>query len=207
MSAPELADEPDAKSPDDESELADEPDAVDGDSGEDEAANPEPESDPNVAEVELTDDDLGDGPSSDLFTGTDDAKGDSSDDGESDDSSDDGDDAAELDALGERGESMEQAINEGAARLGVIGIDGEDEKDDLETEFTEIFEAFRLGYFGSRFAEEYIFVSDDEEVDPAWGLLGAALTCAAVVVWLRPDGDEIADRAKEAVENIAGGSL
>ncbi|AGC65541.1 hypothetical protein K745_gp16 [Haloarcula hispanica virus PH1] len=173
------------------------------------AETPEPDDDPDVAEVDLTDDDLG-GSASDLFTGTDDATTDSDDSALSTDDDGDSDDEEEdtdaLDALGARGESMEEAINDGAARLAVVGLDDEDDKDGLQEEFTEVFEAFRLGYFGSRFFEEYVF-TDDDEVDPMWGLFGAALTCTAFIVWMRPDGDEMVQQAREAVEGLIGGSL
>ena len=165
-----------------------------------------------VAEVELTDDDL-EGEASDLFTGTEDGATDSGDTdaAESDESGDESEDDSEpgdaLGDLGDRGESLESTVNEGAARLAVVGLEDDEEKDALEDEFTEVFEAFRLGYFGTRFMEEYVFTSDDGEVEPTWGLLGASLCCLAVVVHMRPDGDEMVDRAKGAVENIAGGQL
>jgi len=44
-------------------------------------------------------------------------------------------------------------------------------------------------------------------VDPTWGLLGAMLTCGAFIVWMRPDGDEMVGKAKDAVEGIIGGDL
>ena len=215
MAAPEVATESGEGGP----ELADddEPDDVAGESldaaeemaeqasGESDA--PEPDGEPNVEEVELSDDDLT-GDASDLFTGTEDATSGSSDDegDDADDDESDGDTDA-LDALGQRGESMEEAINDGAARLAVVGLDDEDDKEGLQDEFTEVFEAFRLGYFGSRFMEEYVFTDDDEEVDPTWGLLGAMLTCGAFIVWMRPDGDEMVGKAKDAVEGIIGGDL
>lgn len=173
-----------------------------------EADAPEPEGEPNVAEAELSDDDLS-GDAGDLFTGTEEADvdGDDGDEESADESDESGEDSDALDGLGERGESMEEAINEGAGRLGVLGLDDGDEKDDLEAELTEVFGAFRLGYFGSRFMEEYIFTDDEDEVDPMWGLFGAALCCVGVVVWMRPDGEEMVETARDAVENIAGGSL
>jgi len=215
MAAPEVATESGDGGP----ELGDdeEPDDVAGESldaaeelaeqasGESDA--PEPEGEPNVEEVELSDDDLT-GDASDLFTGTEDATSGSSDDGGDGDDEEESDDETDaLDALGQRGESMEEAINDGAARLAVVGLDDEDDKDGLQDEFTEVFEAFRLGYFGSRFMEEYVFTDDDEEVDPTWGLLGAMITCGAFIVWMRPDGDEMVGMAKDAVEGIIGGDL
>lgn len=199
---PELGDESEAEDVSGESleeaeELAEEA------SGESEA--PEPEGEPDVEEVDLTEDDLG-GDAADLFTGTDDATSSSDDQDDEDSDDEDSDDGDALDALGQRGESMEEAINDGAARLAVVGLD-DDEKEDLQDEFTEVFEAFRLGYFGSRFMEEYVFTDEDEEVDPTWGLLGACLTCTAFIVWMRPDGDEMVESAREAVEGVVGGAL
>jgi len=201
---PELADDGEGGEPlDDAVELAEEA------SEESDDLDPEPGDDPKVDEVDLSDDDLG-GSASDLFTGSEDASTSSSDDSSA--STDDSDDEDELDddaldALGARGESMEEAINDGAARLAVVGLDDDDEKEGLQEEFTEVFEAFRLGYFGSRFFEEYVFTDDDDEVDPMWGLFGAALTCTAFIVWMRPDGDEMVAQAKDAVEGLIGGSL
>lgn len=216
MDAPEIAEETegdDQDGPDDHDDVAG--DALEAAEEETKEASgdttaPEPSDDPDVAEVDLTDDDLAEG-KDDLFTGTEEASSSDGDDSssESDDSddSDEQDDGDALDALDQRGEGMEEAINDGAARLAVVGLDDDGEKEDLEDEFVEVFESFRLGYFGSRFMEEYVFTADDDEVDPVWGLFGAALCCTAIVVWMRPDGDEMVDRAKEAVEGIAGGSL
>jgi hypothetical protein len=202
----DMAEEP--ATPDDDLEAAEDmAGGVEDVEAEPDQEAPEPEGEPDVEEVDLTEDDLT-GSADDLFTGTDDAQGGGSDDTQADDSedSDDSSDEDPLDALDARGESMEEAINDGAARLAVVGLD-DDEQSDLQEEFTEVFEAFRLGYFGSRFMEEYIFAADDEEVDPTWGLFGACLTCCAFVVWMRPDGDEMVGKAREAVENIAGGSI
>lgn len=95
-------------------------------------------------------------------------------------------------------------INAGFARAAVIGLpdeweeDGEPQsKDDLQTELQETFEAFRLGHYGQECAQKYLDI--EEDIHPAWGLLGASLICAAVVVYKRPDGDELIDDAKERV--------
>lgn len=160
---------------------------------------------PDVEEVELQEDDLGSpDPDSDLFTGSDDVSSTETSSSGSDDEEDDDEDTDPLDALGARGESMESAVNEGAARLAVVGLD-ETDREDLEDEFVDVFEAFRLGYFGSRAMEEYVFISDDEEVDPIWGLLGSMIICTAFVVWMRPDGEEKVSQARDAIENMAGG--
>jgi hypothetical protein len=154
------------------------------------------ETEPDVAEVELHEDDFDGGGG--LFDDVEDADNDP-------DTDDDGDGDDPLDALDDRGEALEGAINEGFARLGVAGLP-DDEQDDLEGEFTEIFEAFRLGYFGSRVVEEYVFVDDGQEVDPAWGFAGSAFCALAIILWMRPDGDEQMGRITDAVGNIAGGA-
>jgi hypothetical protein len=99
-------------------------------------------------------------------------------------------------------------INAGVARAAVIGLDdewttdsGEEQsKDDLESEFKETFEAFRLGHYAQECAEEYLLV--DEDIHPVWGLIGASLICAAVIVYKRPDGDQILDNAKTNLGDI-----
>jgi len=168
---------------------------------------PEAEENPNVEEVELTDDDFsGDG--GDLFDGVEDAQdADNSDDGGDDDSEDsEGSTDNPEDVLGGldgKSAQMESAINDGAARLAVVGLE-EDEQDDLEGEFTEVFEAFRLGYFGSQVFEEYM-APEGEDVAPEWGLLGAILCAGAFVIWMRPDGEEKVQAMKEAVEGLING--
>lgn len=94
-------------------------------------------------------------------------------------------------------------INRGVARAAVIGLDDEWEtddgetqsKDDLQTEFEETFEAFRLGHYAGICLEEYV-LQDAEDIHPVWGLLGAALICSAVIVYRRPDGDQLIDETK-----------
>jgi hypothetical protein len=93
-------------------------------------------------------------------------------------------------------------INSGVARAAVIGLDDEWEtdsgetkqKDDLESEFKETFEAFRLGHYAEECAKEYLQL--EEDIHPVWGLIGASLICSAVIVYKRPDGDELVDSAK-----------
>jgi len=218
MEAPAIAESPDgddAGGPEmrDEERQSEEPaadpDAAAADVG-DGGDGDVPGDEPDVVEADLTDDDLGDGASSDLFTGTEDSESSSeSSESSSDDAGDEpGDDAGDpFEGLGERGESLESVINEGASRLATAGIEDDEERDDLEGEFEHIFEGFQLGYFGARFANEYVFVDDDSEVNPAWGLLGSVLVCAAFVVWMRPDGDDLVERAKDAVSGIIGGDV
>ena len=203
MSTPEVVEETDDEpGPDVEDEDVEEPESEEESEPEAEPT-PEPKGEPDVEEVDLTDDDLDGG--GDLFTGTDDATGSSDGDVEESESDEDEEDGGDvLDGLDERGEAAENAINEGMARLAVVGLE-DDEREDLLDEFEEVFKAFRLGYFGSRFLEEYVFAPEDDEVDPTWGLVGAMLCCVAFTVWMRPDGDELVGDAKEAIGNIAGG--
>lgn len=168
--------------------------------------------DVNEAEVELTDDDLG----GDLFSGVEEAE--SGDESESSpdtsDGSGDGDesDLEEVaDGLDGNAAAMEDTFNEGAARLAVVGLTDDDFEDSdltkssLQEEFEETFQAFRLGYFGSRALEEYVLDPADEDVSPAWGLLGSVLMTGALVVWLRPDGDEAIGKAREKISGFTGG--
>lgn len=98
-------------------------------------------------------------------------------------------------------DGLSDDINRGLARAAVIGLDDEWEVDggetkqktDLQDEFEETFEAFRLGHYAEICAAEYLLVEDD--VHPAFGLLGASLICAAVIIWKRPDGDKVLDQA------------
>lgn len=143
---------------------------------------------PNVAEVELGDDDFGDG---DLFDDVEEAE-EPADAGEGDSSGD------PMDALDGATGGLADAMNEGAARLAVVGLE-DDEKADLQGEFEDVFSAFRLGHYAGACAEEYVLADAEDEVDPAWGLLGSVLVCSAVVVWMRPDGDEQIERMKDAI--------
>jgi len=100
---------------------------------------------------------------------------------------------------------LDDTIVNGAARLAVLGLPESFEaggrvqsKQSLRTEFEEVFAEFRLGYYGSRVAREYLFVDDD--VDPLWGFAASALACAAIVYWMRPDSDELLDSVGGASE-------
>lgn len=101
--------------------------------------------------------------------------------------------------------SFEDPINSGAARLAVIGMEDDEEKADLQTEFREVFEEFQLGHYGSETMHEYVLHGQDD-VDPIWGLCGSALLCTVIVVWMRPDGDELIRNAKENAATIGRGS-
>lgn len=173
MTTPEIATQPDV------SETPTVEDNQDGD------APSEPE---NVAEVELGEDDYG---GDNLFDDVEDAESDSS-------SSTSSESSDVMDGLDAATGGLSSAMNEGAARLAVVGLE-DDEKEELEQEFTEVFGAFRLGHYAGRCAEEYVLSDTDEEVDPAWGLLGSVLVCSAVVMWMRPDGDEQIEQLKQAL--------
>lgn len=125
----------------------------------------------------------------------------------------DGTDGAESDGSEEAAETRSSGIaadiNRGAARLSVIGLDDEwttedgdtRKKDDLRDEFEETFEAFRLGHYGATVVEEYLLVERDD-IHPVWGLVGAMLICAAVVVYRRPDGDQLVDTGKQKLGDV-----
>jgi hypothetical protein len=118
------------------------------------------------------------------------------DEGESE--SDDTPDPAETKTSG-----LAQDINNGVARLSVVGLEdewmapdgSEKSKSDLEDEFREVFETARLGHYGEKVIDEYLMV-DAEDIHPVWGLCGALLICAAVVVYRRPDGDQLIENTK-----------
>lgn len=177
--------------------------------------DPEPDADdePAIQEVDLTGDDFGG--SGGLFSGDEEAEsgptadpstseGDGPASSAGGDSGDDSDDSEPF-AFGDDSKAgqLESAINNGAARLAVVGLD-DDEAADLEAEFSEVFEAFRLGYFGAECVEEYVLV-EDEDVSPAWGLLGTAICCMAFALYMRPDGDEKLADMREAIGSLSNG--
>lgn len=107
-------------------------------------------------------------------------------------------------AVGEPGEhSFEQPINEGTARLSVVGIEDETKKTDLQDEFEEVFEAFQLGHYGNRVMHDYL-LHGAEDVNPIWGLAGSAMMCTVLVVYMRPDGDEVVSGVKERINEFGG---
>ncbi|WIV67541.1 acyl-CoA dehydrogenase [Natrialbaceae archaeon AArc-T1-2] len=184
--------------PDDEQTAAALEDAVDDDQGES-----EPDSDDvEIEEVELTDDDLADG---DLFAGVDDVEDDEDDETGEESTSDQSNPADEFTFSGDNPTSkLQTSIEDGAAKLATVGLDDETQEA-LEDDLQDVFSAFRLGYYGAEFANEYILVDGDDDVDPAWALLGSSLACAAVAVAMRPDSDEQIARLKEAA-NLGGAS-
>lgn len=108
------------------------------------------------------------------------------------------------DAAPDDDHSFEEPIVEGAARLSVVGLDDGDEKDELQDEFEEVFEAFQLGHYGDRVMKEYLLKGDDD-VNPVWGLAASSFFCTVMVVYLRPDGDEVVSTVRERLQDIAGG--
>jgi hypothetical protein len=185
----------------------------------DDPSDDDEEGDVEEVELELSEEDLG----GDLFDGVEnaqDADTDASNDvvggrgiQADDDGGEDVDEDEEepvADGLEGNAEQMEDAINDGAARLAVVGLQDDDLDDDmktgdLEAEFVETFEAFRLGYYGSRVVDEYLLAPEEDEVNPAWGLAGSAMMALAMAVWLRPDGAEKVRRARESIEGLADG--
>lgn len=177
-----------------------------------EATSEQADGDVDEVTVDLEEDDFG----GDLFDSVDDVDdaGDSAQSSASSSSDGDSDGDAPLDGVDElegANAEMEAALNEGAARMGVIGLTEEDfedsnlSKDELREEFEQTFEAFRFGHFGSQMVEEYILKPADGEVSPVWGFVGAAMMAGAMMIWMRPDGDEKVEAAREAIGNIAGG--
>lgn len=160
------------------------------------AANEDDE--PEIAEVELSDEDFAD---DDLFSGIEE----SSDEDEKSENDGDGGSRDTVFDPETPGESLQETINDGASRLAVVGLDDNDEKDDLQGEMRDVFEAFRLGTYGSLFAEEYLFV-DENEVDPAWALLGSAIACAGVALLMRPDSGEQVAKMQSAINGLGGSS-
>ncbi|APW99398.1 acyl-CoA dehydrogenase [Halobiforma lacisalsi AJ5] len=162
--------------------------------------------DVEIEEVELTDDDLADG---DLFAGVDDVDDEKTengnDDTEDESTSDNVDPDEQFTFSGDNPTAkLQTSIEDGAAKLATVGLDDE-QQDALEDDLRDVFSAFRLGYYGAEFANEYILVDGNDEVDPAWALLGSSLACAAVAVAMRPDSDEQIARLKDAA-NLGGAS-
>lgn len=194
MTVPQVAEPQDDG--DEMAESTDSPEVADG-GGEME----ETQEEPNISEVDLTEDDYAEDAASELFDGEESA-GDTDDGDEGDDGDDSQSGLADLD--GAAGQ-LEEAFNEGAAELATVQLPEDADRDDLRGEFVGVFQAFRLGHFASKAVDEYVLVSDGEEVDPLWGFFGAMLLCTAFVIWMRPDGGEKVEALKDAVSNIASG--
>lgn len=195
---------PDAETDDQAADaLLDASDDLEADADVDDTAGDTPDTeDVNVEEIELDDDDFGDG--GDLFSGVEGAEGDGDGgDDAADDEQDDPNAVADLSGSSNSGK-LQETINEGAARLAVVGLDEGDQKDALETEFVDVFASFRLGFYGSQFANEYLFAPEDGDVDPAWALLGTVLVCAAFSITMRPDTEDQLGRMRSVVGNLGG---
>lgn len=100
--------------------------------------------------------------------------------------------------IAERGGMLASNINNGFARAAVIGIENHQEKDRLYQEFQETFATFQLGYYGEQVVHEYLD-PDMEDIHPVAGLVGAMLLCTAVVIYKRPDSDELIQTARNTV--------
>jgi hypothetical protein len=153
-------------------------------------------------QIEPTGDELG----GDLFDSVDEADESGGDDADSE--SGDGEESMGPATVGDS--ALGDTINDGAARLAVVGLsegdfDGDGSPDALEDELREVFEAFRLGHFGSQAAEKHILSPGDSEIDPVWGLLGSLLLAGAITLMMRPDGSEKMGEFRETVENLTGG--
>lgn len=165
-----------------------------------ETPDEEDETDIEEATIEPTEEELGGG----LFDSVDEAD-------EQEDDEDDGEEtqtSSQSPAVDDT--ALDDVINDGAARLAIIGLTAEDFEgtqtpSDLENELREVFEAFRLGHFGSRAVEKHVLAPGDKEIDPVWGLFGAMLMAAAITLMMRPDGTEKVGDLREVAERITGG--
>lgn len=85
--------------------------------------------------------------------------------------------------------------NATVAKLGVFGLDENEQKDDLHDEFLELAETVQFGTFTEKTVHKHF--SEDLDIDPVWGMVGASLILASAVVLKRPDVDteEIKEKA------------
>lgn len=102
-------------------------------------------------------------------------------------------------------DELDQIIIEGFARAAVIKIEPKSEQSKLQDEFEEVFESFRLGYFGREVIYEYLVIDEQDNIDPIWGFFGSVLMCLVVVMWMRPDSDEITSKATESLSDLIDG--
>lgn len=98
--------------------------------------------------------------------------------------------------------SFADVINSGFARMAVIGLEDETKKTSLKGEFEEVFAEFQLGHYGNELMHEYVLHGEDD-IDPVWGFCGAMVMCLGLVVYMRPDGDEMIADAMDRV-NLGG---
>lgn len=179
-------------------------DATDGDYA-DEIEVETTEAEGEEVKEELAEPVFADAPGDDFFDGADDAPG-IHPEGIEDDTSSSGtqappgpDAAEEDDRVG-----FEDSINSGFARLAVVGLDEDDGKDELREEFREVMEEFKLGHYGDEVMQEYMLESEDD-IHPIWGFCGALVLCFGLVIYMRPDGDEIMESVTDTLGSF--GSL
>lgn len=85
-----------------------------------------------------------------------------------------------------------------AAKIAVRGLEDDDEKEEIQGELEEIFDLIGLGNSWVDFLEEYILQDMDEDVDPATRAFGTTVVALMLVIYYRPDGDEIANKSVES---------
>lgn len=191
-----------AEIPDDGADIPEPEAEVDDAPADTETADPF-EGDDDI-EVDLADTSVGEETSSDgPFSGDDDVTTPTSEEAGSSDVSA-SDIQQGMEALGDDSQ-LDEAINEGFARLAVVGLDDGEEKDSLEMEFAEVFEMFRLGHFGSEAVQEYVLTGPEEDVDPLWAFTVSLAMSTALVVYMRPDRTEIVESAKDSLSRFTGG--
>jgi hypothetical protein len=195
----------DGSSAPDPSEVSESDDPADA-----ETETADPFEDDDDIEVDLADTTVGDESTSDdsdaPFSGDDEVETPTSGEGQESSEMSASDIQQGMDALGEE-DHLDEAINEGFARLAVVGLDDGQQKDSLEMEFCEVFEMFRLGHFGSQAVSEYILTDPDEEVDPLWAFAVSLTLSTALVVYMRPDRDEIVASARDSVTRFTDGAM
>lgn len=97
---------------------------------------------------------------------------------------------------------IQSAINSGVASLGAAGLRGR-ERERLETELEHIAGQFKLGYFGQQVVEKYL-ETDIQNIPPEYGLAAASIAFAVVVIYKRPDSDELLNELKMKVQELSG---
>lgn len=157
------------------------------------AAEPQEETDDSepIQQEQLADPVPDDGDES-LFSGTDDV---------ADEDEDESDSSGGTTASAP---SLADSVNSGFARMAVIGLDEAQGKEELRGEFRATFEEFRLGFYGAQVCEEYLMAPDDD-VDPVWGFAASALACTALVLYMRPDGEELIEQGRTKAAGFTAG--
>lgn len=190
----EIEDSETAETPAEEPAETSSPDLFDGDEDTETLDEPEERDDVDIADVDpnevmTTDNGLFDG---DEDTDTDDT---------ADSSNDPLDDLMGGGSGGPANEGVSRAVNDGIAAVATAGL--EDDRDEYEDEFKHIAEQFRVGHFGERIAEEYLFVEGEEPVDPFLGFVGSIAAFGVFCLMMRPDRDEQIDRIRETAQDLA----